>query len=116
MDFDVSVASCAYDGVGVYVTPRAAFVRAKDLESSSDAVCVRGKAQSSPHCEGMFSCGCSSLMVSSSLLLNFSVNILYSTTSAVSKHSSSIRIVLMKTSALRKKAFLLKRVVANASK
>lgn len=25
MDFDISVASCAYDGVGVYATPRAAF-------------------------------------------------------------------------------------------
>jgi len=25
MDFDVSVASCAYDGVGVFVTPRAVF-------------------------------------------------------------------------------------------
>lgn len=25
MDFDISVASCAYNGVGVYATPRAAF-------------------------------------------------------------------------------------------
>lgn len=25
MDFDISVASCAYDGVTVYATPRAAF-------------------------------------------------------------------------------------------
>jgi hypothetical protein len=25
MDFDVSIASCAYDGITVYATPRAAF-------------------------------------------------------------------------------------------